>query len=247
MFRQHDLLPGEAYGRPVHLWRFGHFGAPVIVFPSAGGMAHEWDAHGLVDALADLIDGGRIKLYCTESNVAEAWTRKDGDPAWRMARHAAFERYVLEELVPFVRDDCRSPTIPVAAAGTSLGATYAANFALKHPETFRSALCMSGRYDLTEFVPGYGGADLYFNSPLAYVPNLDGAALDRVRDHTCLTVVCGRGRWEDGNIEEAEALGRILAAKDIPHELDMWGFDVDHGWEWWRRQARLHLGRMFGD
>ena len=46
--------------------------------------------------LADLVGSGRIKLYTTESNVAEAWTRKENDPAWRIGRHIAFERYVVE-------------------------------------------------------------------------------------------------------------------------------------------------------
>jgi len=73
MFRSHDLIPSEAMGREMHVWRFGDFGAPLIVFPSASGMAHEWDAHGMVEALAELIDGGKLKLYCIESNVAEAW------------------------------------------------------------------------------------------------------------------------------------------------------------------------------
>ena len=98
MIGKHELIPSVAMQRHMHLWRFGHFGAPVIVFPSASGMAHEWEAHGMVDALADLIEAGKIKLYCTESNVSEAWTRKGGDPAWRIERHKAFERYIAREL-----------------------------------------------------------------------------------------------------------------------------------------------------
>jgi esterase/lipase superfamily enzyme len=58
--------------------------------------------------------------------------------------------------------------------------------------------------------------------------------------------VCGQGPWEDGNLEETKALGRILAAKGIDHELDVWGHDVAHEWPWWRRQALYHLGRRFG-
>lgn len=246
MFRKHELVPSVAMGRKVHLWRYGHYGMPILVFPSAAGMAHEWDAHGMVDALADLIDAGKIKLYCTESNVAEAWTRKEGTPQQRMARHIAFEKYINEELTAMIRKDCKSDEIPIAVTGTSLGAFYSANFALKNPRTFQYALCMSGRYDATWLTDGYTDGDIYFNNPVAFVPGLDGESLDAVREHTHLALVCGQGRWEDGNIEDTQRLASLLAAKEIPHECDMWGRDSAHQWEWWQRQALLHLGRRFG-
>lgn len=246
MFRRHVQIASRPFERGMHVWQFGNFGAPILVLPSASGMAHEWDVHGMVEALAPLINGGKIKLYCSESNVAEAWTRREGDVAWRQWRHRLFEQYVVNELVPWIREDCQSPGIRLALAGTSLGAFYAANFALKYPEPFHYALCMSGRYDVSWLVDGYRGPELYFNNPLWYVPNLAGDPLERVRRNTHLTLVCGRGRWEDGNIEETEALAAQLATKGVSHYLDMWGRDVDHSWEWWRRQAIVHLNATFG-
>ena len=139
MRRDHYQLDSPPLGRRIHLWVYGHFGQPIVVFPSAAGFAHEWEAQGMVASLAPLLDGGRIKLYCPESNVSEAWTRQDADPAWRIQRHLAYERFVLETLVPAVRADCRSETLPLATAGCSFGGFYAANFALKQPETFRWA------------------------------------------------------------------------------------------------------------
>jgi esterase/lipase superfamily enzyme len=241
VFRKHEMISSASLGRRVHLWRYGHFGAPLLVFPSASGMAHEWDAHGMVEALADFLEQGRLKLYCTESNVAEAWTRRESAPAWRMERHLAFEAYVIRELVPFIRDDCRTPDIPIGVTGTSLGALYSANFALKHPEIFRYALCMSGRYDISWLTDGYQSEAVYLNNPLAYLPNLEGEPLERVRRHAHLVLVCGQGKWEDGNIEETQALARVLAAKGISHRQDLWGHDVSHEWPWWRRQALYHL------
>ncbi len=246
MKRRHDLLGSAAMGRPMHVWSFGHWGMPILVFPSAAGFAHEWDHHGMVAALAPLIDGGKIKLYCPESNVSESWTDKHTHPAVRAQRHMAYEAFILSELVPGIRHDCRSPDIPIATAGTSLGAYYAANFALKQPETFRWALCMSGRYEITGFTGGFQNPDVYFNNPLAYVSNLEGEHLARVRSNTHLTLVCGQGPWEEGCIQETHALADVLAAKGIPHERDIWGHDVSHEWVWWRRQAVHHLGRRYG-
>ncbi len=246
MHRQAHLVPSRAMGRKIYLWQYGNFGAPILVFPSAAGMAHEWESHGMVEALSDLIDGGRIKLYCIESNVAEAWTRREVDPQWRIQRHKNYEQFIVEELVPFIREDCRTAAIPIAVTGCSLGAYYSANVALKYPQIFTYALCMSGRYDISEFAGGLQNEDVYFNNPMVYVPNLSGDALDRVRSHTHLTIVCGRGQWEDGNHEEAARFAEILDAKGIPHHLDLWGSDVSHQWDWWQRQAGLHLRHRFG-
>lgn len=243
---RHLMLPSPAMGRQVHLWTYGHFGAPVIVFPTAAGFAHEWQAQGMVDVLAPLLAAGKIKLYCPESNVSEAWTRKENAPAWRIQRHQVYERFVLDTLVPFIREDCRTSEIPIGLAGASLGGMYAATFALKHPETFNHALCMSGRYEVRNFTSGYDSPDVYHNNPLAFVPHLSGRALERVRRNTFLTLVCGRGKWEEGCIEETIALAAELERKEIPHERDLWGFDVAHDWDWWRRQVVYHLSRRYG-
>jgi esterase/lipase superfamily enzyme len=227
----------------MHLWRYGHFGPPLLVFPSASGMAHEWEAHGMVEALGDWIEQGQLKLYCSESNVAEAWTRKERDPQWRIGRHQAFERYVVSELASFIREDCKSPELQISATGTSMGAYYAANFALKFPQLFGYALCLSGRYDITWLTDGYSNEAIYLNNPMAYLPNLHGDHLEAIRRHTHLALVCGQGKWEDGNIEETRELAGLLEAQGISHEMDLWGHDVAHEWAWWKRQVRHHLAK----
>lgn len=243
---RHILLDSAAMGRKMNLWCYGHFGPPILVFPSAAGMAHEWDAQGMIEVLTPMLAAGRMKLYCPESNVAEAWTKKEGPLSWRMERHRAYESFINGELVPWIREDCRWPGAPIMTTGCSLGATYAANAALKRPDLFKRALCMSGRYLATALTGGENNGDLYFNNPLAYVPGLDGAALDFVRQNTHLTLVCGQGPWEEGCIEETIALGHLLDRKGIPNLTDIWGKDSRHDWDWWRKQVVFHLGRMLG-
>lgn len=244
MHKQAHLVPSQAMERKMYLWQYGTYGWPLLVFPSASGMAHEWEKNGMTDALADLIDGGKLKLYCIESNVSEAWTRGDADGYSRIQRHMAYERFIVQELVPLIREDCRTQDIPIAVSGTSMGAYYSANFALKFPEIFRYALCLSGRYDIRKF-NDLDHQDAYFNNPLAYAWNLGGEHLERIRNNTHLALVCGRGKWEDGNYQETEALANLLKQKGVSCELDLWGQDVSHQWEWWVKQAQLHLGRRY--
>ncbi len=247
MFSRHDRVPSQAMGREMHLWRFGHYGQPLLVLPSAAGIAHEWQYNGVIEALRDLIEDGALKLYCTESNVSESWADWDGDPAERVKRHQRFEDYVMSELVPFIRDDCRTPDIRIALAGTSLGAFYSANFLLKHPGTFHYALCLSGRYDATWLTDGYDDLDVYYNNPIAFVPNLEGDDLRRVRGEVHLDLVCGQGRWEGDNVRSMIDFSEVLTRKGVPHRRELWGHDVTHEPRWWNRQARHYLGQRFGN
>ncbi|MEM9555109.1 MAG: alpha/beta hydrolase-fold protein [Acidobacteriota bacterium] len=246
MRRRHELVYSPAMGRRMNVWCFGHWGPALLVFPSAAGFAHEWDHQGVIDTLAPLIYGGKLKVYCPESNVSQAWTDKHEHPALRVKAHLAYERFILDDLVPAIRHDCNAPAMRIGVSGASLGAFYAANFAFKHPETFDYALCLSGRYDAKGFTHGYVNGDIYFNNPLMYVPNLEGEALERVRANTFLTLVCGQGAWEEGCIEETQAMADVCEAQGIPVWRDIWGHDVSHDWAWWRRQALFHLGRRYG-
>lgn len=236
-------LPSRALGRDVHLWQYGHYGRPVIAFPTAGGFAHEWQQNGMIDALGDLIRAGRLKLYQPETNICRTWTG-DGTPQERLARHEAYEHFVAEELTAHIEEDCSAPRARIGLAGASMGALYAANLALKHPERFDRALCMSGRYATQAFLGDYRGLDAYYSTPLDYVWNLGGDALRRIQAHTHLTLVVGRGRFEGRCIAETVALARACAHVGIPHHLDLWGHDVAHSWRWWHRQARFHLGQL---
>lgn len=233
-------------GRAVHVWCFGHFGLPVVVFPSAAGFAHEWDAHGMVDMLSPLILGGKIKLYCPESNVSRSWTSKSDNVVARMEEHSRYEAFVTQELAPLIQKDCGNNSLPLACTGCSLGGFYAVNFALKFPKLFTYALAMSGRYLATQFTGGVTNKDVYLNNPIAYVPGLQGAYLNRVAQHTQITLVCGQGAYEEGCIEETVKLGHILQNKGIPCTLDIWGLDSRHDWKWWKRQAYVQLNGRFG-
>jgi esterase/lipase superfamily enzyme len=136
------------------------------------------------------------------------------EPAdWRIQRHQLFERFVMDELLPWIREDCRTPAFASRCRAAASGAFYAANFALKFPDAFPYALCMSGRYEMRHFTDGFQNGDVYFNNPLAYVAGMDGHALERVRQGTHLTLVCGQGAYEEGCIEETQALADLLAAK----------------------------------
>jgi esterase/lipase superfamily enzyme len=206
-------------------------------------MAHEWQHSGAVEALQPWIDAGQIKLYCPESNVSVAWTG-EGDPAWRLAQHARYERFITEDLVRYIREDCATPEIKIATTGCSFGAYYAVNTALKHPDKFHYALGMSGRYRPETFLDGYRGPELYMHHPMAHVSGLSGEPLSAAQGVE-VVLVAGQGNFEGNCTHETREMASVLKAKGIPATLDVWGHDVSHEWVWWRRQLLHHLGRKF--
>ena len=42
---------------------YGHWGPPLLVFPTSGGDEWEMERQGMIAALADFIDGGRVKIF----------------------------------------------------------------------------------------------------------------------------------------------------------------------------------------
>src|SRR5689334_24121295 len=125
MSSRHVLLESPDLGRRVHLWAFGDVGMPLVVFPSNAGVAHEWQKAGMIDALGPLLARGRMKVYCPETNVSRSFSG-EGSVQHRMSPHRAYERFVMDTLVPFIQEDCGSDEVPIVATGCSVGALYSA-------------------------------------------------------------------------------------------------------------------------
>src|SRR5689334_17369120 len=81
----------------------GHHGRPVLAFPTEKGTAAEWAEHGMVDAVAELVEAGRVKLYCVDSYDAGTWSAVDLPLEERARRHGSYERWIVDEVVPHVR------------------------------------------------------------------------------------------------------------------------------------------------
>ena len=225
---------------------YGHWGRPLLAFPSESGSVWDWEQNGMVGAIADLLDAGRVKLYCVDSFDAWSWADRGLPTEVRARRHGAYEHWILDWVVPTIHADLGGAR-EIALSGCSLGAFHAANFALKRADVFPLALAFSGVYSVGEMgARGERGDAAYFNSPLDYVAHLHGDHLEWLRSHVSLLLVCGQGQWEDttGALESTRAFASLLAEKGLRHELDLWGYDVPHDWPSWRAQIAHHLPRF---
>ncbi len=97
----------------ISLVRWGHWGQPVLLFPTAGGDAEEVERMHLIGALGPLIEAGRIKVYSCDSLAGRALASKTGSPEYRSKLLNRFEECVAEEIVPAIRADCGDAGIEI--------------------------------------------------------------------------------------------------------------------------------------
>ena len=243
---RHTDLWSDAIGASGTVVAYGDWGRPFLAFPAERGGAGEYEHRGVVGALADLLEGGRMKLYCVESFDSASWSNAALPLEARAREHGRYESWILEDVVPWIHADCGGPQ-EIATLGVSLGAYHAVNFALKRADLFPLALGLSGNYDPAGWEAwGERGEAAYFNNPLDYVAHMDGDHLEWLRSRLSLLLVCGQGQWEDttGALESSRRLAGLLSEKGLPHELDLWGHDVPHDWPSWRAQIAHHLPRF---
>ena len=247
MEREQVELAAPGLDRPGTVIRYGHFGRPVLVFPSEQGRAWDYESNGMVGAVADLIEAGRVKLYCVDSFDHLTWSDRAAPLEERARRHEAYEAWVCDAVVGAISGDSPGAS-DIVATGCSLGAFHALNLALKRADLFPVAICQSGSYDPNQWHAwGERGDAAYFNNPTDYVQHLDGDHLDWLRSRVFLLLTVGQGAWEvdpTGSLPSARHLAHLLHSKQIPCELDEWGHDSAHDWPWWQRQIAHHLPRF---
>lgn len=222
--------------------RWGTYGQPVLVFPTAGGDAEEIERFGIIKVLAPLIDAGKIKVYSCDSVAGKVMVTQEGSPGHRQWALNQFHQYVRHELVAAVRSDCHTEGIELISAGASIGAFHAAAVLCRFPDVFSKAIAMSGTFDLRRFMSAdHFGDDYWVSSPLHFVPTLNGHHLHKLRTRFVL-MASGEGKAED--INESWALARVLGGQGIPNRVDSWGQQTPHDWMTWREMLPTYLSQM---
>lgn len=245
---RHQLeLDAPGLDRPGTVIRYGHWGRPVVVFPSEAGRAWDYESNGMVGAVAHLVDDGRAKLYCVDSFDHLTWSDRSVPLEERARRHQAYQAWLTGPVASYVAGDSASDGGWVAT-GCSLGAYHALQVALQRADLFPVAICQSGNYDPSDWHAwGERGDAAYFTNPTDYVPHLHGDHLDWLRSRLHVVLTVGEGAWEThptGSLPSARRMALLLGEKGISHDLDVWGHDVSHDWPWWRRQIAHHLPRF---
>lgn len=197
------------FSQPARMVRWGHFGTPILIFPTAGGDFEEVERFGLVAALGSLIDGGRIKVYSVDALAVRA--RLSG-----IARiDERYDSFLYEDVLRHIRSDCQDERIEPLLVGASLGASTAVGTLCRHPDVFRGAIGLSGIYsDVRDFVTA-----------------LTVAQIEQLKTRA---IALGSGAGEYENPSESQRLAAAFEARGIPCRFSDWGLGRAHTWSTWR-------------
>jgi esterase/lipase superfamily enzyme len=242
MNREYHKWYSKALQRDMELLILGHNGRAVLFFPTRMARFYDYENWHVFDSLYDRIYNGEIQLFCVDSIDHESFYNREVHPDVRIARHSQYEDYILNEVLPLMRE--KNDSGYFETAGCSMGAYHAVNLALKHPELFKKAVGMSGRYDLTlqiedfrDLFDGHHNEDIYFNMPQQFMANLpDGPHLDAIRR---LEIILAIGET-DPFWQNNRNFSGLLWGKGIPNQFYTWG-DYAHRPRYWRQMVALYL------
>ena len=223
----------------IELVRYGHYGRPVLLFPTAGGDAHEAERQGLVEACAGLLADGRVKIYSCDSTAGQALLHKHGSVDYRMWLFDQFQECVRHEVVPAIHAD--TGVLPIIAAGSSIGAYNSVGVLARYPDVFGAAIAMSGTYDIARFLEHRSSDHLYAASAVHFLHGLEGPQLEQLRTRFAV-IATGSGDYED--VPASWRIGEALGSKGVPNRVDVWGPEWAHDWPTWHRMLPQYLAEL---
>jgi esterase/lipase superfamily enzyme len=232
-----------ALGKDMPIAAYGDYGFALLLVPTAAADYLEYERFQLIDSLAPYIDGGKVKVFSINSINNESWLNKEIAGEHKAIRQNQFNDYVFNEVVPFIKTNTSAET-PIIICGASFGALHSMNLFLKRPDLIDGVIAMSGVYDLTEYTKGFYDDQVYFNSPIHYIPNLtDDWYLQNIRKSNHIHILTGSGDYEDP--QASRNFSQVLNDKGIPHELDIWDESWKHDWPTWRAMLPSYLEHKF--
>jgi esterase/lipase superfamily enzyme len=230
-------------GQHMPVVSYGDRGKPLLLFPTAAADFLENERFFLIKSIEPAIFAGRVRVFSINSINSQAWMDKNVPVPEQARRQALYSSYVEEEVVPYIRNVIGNPQARIATTGASFGGFHAANTLFRRPDLFDALIAMSGFYDLgPDYLKGYSDDNCYFNNPAWYLPNVRGESLELLRKHSAIVISTGQGAYEAPNA--SRKLSAILTQLEVPHVLDMWGYDVNHDWPWWRKMLPHFIERM---
>ncbi|HYT68478.1 MAG TPA: alpha/beta hydrolase-fold protein [Vicinamibacterales bacterium] len=232
MHREAHYWYSDRLRRDMGVVVHGHYGPPMIAFPTTGGDEWEYERQGVIDAMSGAINAGRVKVFCVNTNHRDSFGNNGAHPRHRSYMQAQYDQYIAQEVFPFIRAHCGSHDVGIWTMGASLGGYHAVNTLLKHPDAVKRCFALSGVYDMKQFMLGDYDDNFYFNNPVDYMANMSDEWTLHHLASCDIHIATGTGPWE--HPEEAYRLSGILASRGVRHSLDDWGPQGGHDWPYWR-------------
>jgi esterase/lipase superfamily enzyme len=219
--------------REMEVLVFGDRGTKVLFFPTRKARFYDYENWGVIDALRNKIEAGVLQVFCMDSLDSESLYNSSVEPRQRIKRHLAYEKYIIEEIIPFINYKNQHPSLVVA--GCSLGAFHAVNLSFRFPHLIKKVVGMSGRYDLTQpmlafkdLFDGYRDEDIDANTPSKFIKTLHENQLKTLRD---MEIILAIGK-DDAFLSDNYYFSKVMSEKEMAHQLYVWEGEAHHPYQW---------------
>jgi S-formylglutathione hydrolase len=149
------------------------------------------------------------------------------------------ERYLLDQVVPFVQERWKLPPRTLALLGISMGGQGALRLAFKHPELFPVVAAISSAIEHHQLYGQGSTIDEMYNS--SEQCRQDSAILhvhpSKFPPHIFFCIDPDDTTWYRGN----DRMHEKLAALGIPHEIDLTTRAGGHSWDYFNHMAERSL------
>ncbi len=251
MYTEYIRTYSEALGRDMECKLYGHAGKPILYIPCQDGRFFDFENFHMTDTLSPWIEAGKCMVLSIDTIDAETWSDKNGNPRYRIERFEAWMHYIFNEAAPMLQAIARERNgwdgnPGIISFGCSLGATHAANLFFRRPDIFDGMLALSGIYTASYGFDGYMDDLVYLNSPVDYLANMPADHPYAELYRRGRGIICvGTGAWEVP--ETTFRVKEICESKNFGVWVDIWGYDVNHDWPWWYKQAAYFMPYLLGE
>ncbi len=232
---QHLQYYSNTMGMDINLEITGHWGHPVLMFPSSGGQYTQNTDFGLNGSVMQFVEEGRIKLYNVETLDMRSFYADGMASEIKIHNYELYMRFLQNELIPYIQRECN--THRVAVSGVSFGGYHAANTAFRFPDFISHLFSMSGVFSIRNFVPLSEDMRIYFNCPDEFMKHEESWKYNHMQ------IVLSTSDWDSCKPKNQHMAG-ILDSKGIAHWYDekKW---IEHDWPLWKMVFPEYIGRYF--
>ena len=226
---------------------YGHYGRPLLVFPSQQGPA--LGVRGARDGRRGRAadrggpgEGLRRRLL----RLGQLVPRRTLPLEERAQLHGLYEDWIVNQVVPLIHDDSRRRA-EIMVTGVCFGAYHAANFALRRADLFPLAICLSGVYDVRVVGWGERGDARLLQQPggLRLAPRRRPPRLAARPASTCCSSRPGPVGGHDGRARQHAAVRAACSPRRGSGTSSTSGARTSpHDWPAWRAQIAHHLPRF---
>src|SRR5680860_730240 len=105
---EHLPYYSNTLGRNINVEVTGHWGHPILMFPSSGGQFTQNTNFGLTGAVMQFVEEGRIKLYNVQTLDMLSFYHDHMITEEKIHNYELYMQFLRNEMIPYIQGECNA-------------------------------------------------------------------------------------------------------------------------------------------